>query len=102
MRVSRRVLLVLALSAFCLIWLIGCGSSGSTSAAAPVFNSAPVTAAVEGNTYSYSLAATAPGGGTVSYALTAAPDGATLSGDTITWTPTAAEARVANNFTVTA
>jgi hypothetical protein len=61
-----------------------------------------VTAAVEGGAYSYTLAATDPGGGTVSFTLTTAPAGATLSGNTVTWTPTVAESRVANSFTVTA
>jgi hypothetical protein len=38
----------------------------------------------------------------MSYALTAAPTGATLSGDTVTWTPTWKQSRIPNQFTVTA
>lgn len=103
MRLPKHGLSVLALSAASLTWLSGCGSSGGGSShAVPAISSAPVTTAVQGNAYNYTLAATDPGGGTVSFALTTAPDGATLSGNTITWTPTAAESRVANAFTVTA
>jgi hypothetical protein len=46
--------------------------------------------------------ATDPAGTQVTYALTAAPDTATISGNTITWTPTRAQSRVENTFTVTA
>lgn len=46
--------------------------------------------------------ATDPAGGTVTFALTASPTGATLSGDTLSWTPTVAESRVSNSLTVTA
>jgi hypothetical protein len=104
MHLSKHGVIVLALSAVSSIWMSGCGGGGSTSfvAPAPAFSTAPATVAVEGNTYSYMLAATDPSGGTVGFALTTAPDGATLSGSTISWTPSAAESRVGNAFTVTA
>lgn len=82
----------------------GCGGGGNSQSAAPtpVFTSTPVQAAVEGSPYSYQLAASDSAGSPISYALTNAPEGATLNGNTITWTPTAAQSRVANSFTVTA
>jgi hypothetical protein len=58
-----------------------------------------VTQAVEASPYTYQVAAT---GTTVAYSLTSAPTGATLSGNTISWTPTAQQSRVSNSFTVTA
>jgi hypothetical protein len=68
----------------------------------PQFTTVPVTAASQGVAYSYQLAATDPAGGTVSFSLTTAPMGATLSGNTSTWTPAASQSRVSNSFTVTA
>jgi hypothetical protein len=68
----------------------------------PMFTSTPVTAAEEGTPYSYELAATVSDSSAVAFALTAAPAGAALSGNTISWTPTHAESRVGNAFTVTA
>jgi hypothetical protein len=89
------------LAAFTSILLTACGGSNGTKPAppAPVFTSTPVTQAVEGSAYTYQLTAT---GGTITFALTNAPAGATLSGNTISWTPTAAQSRVANSFTATA
>lgn len=52
--------------------------------------------------YSYTLAATSTDGSAVSFTLTSGPMGATLSGNTISWTPTHTESRVADAFTVTA
>lgn len=68
----------------------------------PVFTSTAPTTAAEGELYSYSPSATDPGGGTVSFALTTGPGSATLTGATLQWTPTSAQARTANAFTVTA
>jgi len=82
--------------------LAGCGGGTIASPPAPIFASAPVTAATEGTVYTYQITATDPRGGPVSLALTSAPAGATLSGSTITWTPTPAQSRVGNGFTVTA
>lgn len=82
----------------------GGGSAGGTkiSAEAPVFSTAPPTAAAQGSAYSYQVEATDPSGGTVSFALTTGPTGATMSGSMVSWTPTAAQSRTANNFTITA
>jgi len=54
---------------------------------------------VEGTPYSYQLAAS---GNAVTFAMASAPTGATLSGNTVSWTPTAAQARTSNSFTVSA
>ena len=79
--------------------LTACSSGDHTTPAAPVFSSTPVTQAVEASPYTYQVAAT---GTAVAFSLTSAPTGATLSGDTISWTPTAQQSRVSNSFTVTA
>jgi hypothetical protein len=69
----------------------------------PSFTSVPSTTAAQDQPYSYALAATDPAGTTITYALTSAPTGAVLSGgNTITWTPTAQQARQNNGFEVTA
>ena len=86
--------------------LVGCGG-GNTSIQpppppAPLFTSTPATAAEEGTPYSYELAATVSSSSAITFALTTAPAGATLSSGTINWTPTHAESRIANAFTVTA
>lgn len=88
-----------------LLALAACGGSGSKQAAAPatpVFTSTAPATGVEGAAYSYILSATASDGASVTFALTSSPAGATLSGSTINWTPTAAEAGAANQFAVTA
>jgi hypothetical protein len=79
--------------------LTACSNGNNTTPAAPVFTSAPVTQAVEASPYTYQLAAT---GTAITFSLTNAPTGATLSGNTISWTPTAQQSRVSNSFTVTA
>jgi hypothetical protein len=87
-------------------FLLGCGSGGSGGGTppptTPSFTSTPVTAAEEATPYSYTLAATSPDGSAVTFTLPTAPVGATLTGNTISWTPTHDESRTANNFSVTA
>ena len=75
------------------------GNNKTTASAAPVFTSTPVTQAVEGSAYTYQLAAS---GTAVAFSLPSAPIGATLNGNTISWTPAAEQSRVSNSFTVTA
>lgn len=84
--------------------LCACGGNSMVGGGgpAPVFSSTPVLQASQGAVYTYELAASDPMGGMVSFALTSAPAGATLNGSTVTWTPTGAESRLADNFTVTA
>jgi hypothetical protein len=105
MRTSHLLLLSLIIGTAAAT-LTACGggnpSSMQTAPLAPQFTSTPVTAATQSMAYSYQLAATDPSGGTVTFALTTAPAGATLSSNTVSWTPSAAESRVSNSFTVTA
>ena len=82
--------------------LLACGGGSSGPPANPVFTSTPVTAASQGESYAYTLAATDPSGGTVTFSLTAAPSGVTLTGGTINWEPTAVESRISNSFTAKA
>jgi hypothetical protein len=79
--------------------LTACSSGNNTAPAAPVFSSTPVTQAAEGSAYTSQLTAS---GTAVTFSLTNAPIGATLSGNTISWTPTAQQSRIPNSFTVTA
>jgi hypothetical protein len=85
-----------------LSYLVACGSGSHSTPQNPVFTSTPVTAASQGASYIYGLAATDPAGGTATFSLTTAPAGAALSGATIIWAPTAAESRVSNSFTAKA
>ena len=82
--------------------LAACGSSTHVAPPGPLFTTTPGTQASEGVAYTYQFAATDPGGTAVSFALTTAPAGAVLSGNTITWTPTPAQSRIASKFRVTA
>lgn len=80
--------------------LTACGVNNTNPApAAPVFTSTPGTQAVEGSPYGYQLAAS---GTAVTFSLSKAPTGATLSGNTLSWTSTAQQSRTPNSFTVTA
>src|SRR5437763_16345190 len=78
--------------------LTACGSSTHVTPPGPLFTTTPGTQAAEGVAYTYQIAATDPGGTAVSFALTTDPAGATLSGKTITWTPTNAQSRLAYYF----
>jgi hypothetical protein len=86
------------------IVLAGCGAGSSTTPppAIPAFSSTPPMAAVEGTPYSYQLAATSSDMSAITFALTTGPAGATLSGNTLSWTPAHQQSRTANAFTVTA
>ena len=81
----------------------GGGTNGANSTFAsltPAFTSTPGTAASQGATYTYQIE-TSPGSN-VALALVTAPSGATLTGNTITWTPSAAQSRVPNQFSISA
>ena len=73
-----------------------------TMPATPAFTSTPVMAAEEGTAYTYQVTATSPDMSAITYELSNGPMGATLAGNTVTWTPTHQESRVANAFTVKA
>lgn len=66
----------------------------------PTFVSVPPSDASEGTVYAYSVQATDPGGEELSFELSAAPSGATLSGTTLSWTPTFEQSRTEDHFTV--
>lgn len=78
--------------------LVACGSSSHSAPQSPVFTSTPVTAASQSASYAYTMAATDPSGGTITFSLSTAPAGATITGSTVNWAPTAAESRIANGF----
>jgi len=84
--------------------LVGCsgGGGGTTMPATSTFASTPVMAAEEGMTYTYQVTATSSDMSSITYELSSSPMGAMLSGNTLTWTPTHQESRVANAFTVKA
>jgi hypothetical protein len=87
-----------------IVVLAGCGGGANmtTPPSNPVFSSVPEMVASEGTLYRYQLVATSPNNSPVTFALTTGPAGATLSGNTVSWTPTHAESRTANSFSVTA
>src|SRR5580692_9006851 len=97
-----RTLLVVSLLLAALFTACGSNNSSQKQSSSPIFTSAPVTAAAQGEAYSYTPAAVDPAGGAVTYSLTTGPSGATLSGNAVSWTPTASQSRTSNSFTVTA
>src|ERR1700730_8790060 len=94
--------LVLLFTANIFVGCGGGGGGGTTMHATPQFTSTPLLAAEEGVTYTYQVAASSPDMSAITFALSGGPMGATLAGNTITWTPTHEESRTANAFTVTA
>ena len=88
---------------FSFLFSVACGGGGSSSSpSSPVFSLSTPGAASEGATFSYTLQASDPKGGSVSFSLVSMPAGATISGATISWTPTHAQSRQPNEFTVKA
>ena len=97
----------LSVLSFLIFTLPGCGGSSSPPPPPlpppkPTITRSPPTTAAEGVAYSYQLAATSSDSSAITFSLTASPSGATLSGNTVSWTPTHGESRVSNSFTVTA
>jgi hypothetical protein len=67
----------------------------------PLFTSTPGTTLGESTpTYTYDIVATDPATTTISYALTSGPG--SISGSTLSWTPTDADRMMPSSFTVTA
>jgi hypothetical protein len=99
----RRSAIPIAASA-CL-FLTACGAtSGENSlvtGTVPTFTSTPGTAATQGSAYTYQIEAS-PTAIAPSLTLMTAPAGAVLTGNSLTWTPTAAQSRVPNQFSVVA
>jgi hypothetical protein len=83
------------------------GTTKASAAVAVVVGPSPTitttapTSATGGSLYTYTIAATDPANSAITYTLTTAPSGATLTGATLKWTPTAAQTNMANNFTIT-
>ena len=65
----------------------------SAAGSDPTITSVAVTAATQGQPYTYAVTATDPDGGTLTFSLVTAPGGMTINGATgvISWTPTAAQ-----------
>jgi hypothetical protein len=84
------------------IFLVGCSGGANSTAASltPAFTSTPGTTASQGATYTYQIV-TAPAE-SVTLALITGPSGATLNEKTLTWTPSAAQSRISNQFLITA
>jgi hypothetical protein len=74
----------------------------TVTAPAPTITSTAPTAANEGDVFSYAPTATDSANTAVTFSLVSGPDGATLSNNTLTWTPTHAQSRVANSFDIRA
>lgn len=82
----------------------GGGHSSTTTPAgpAPTFTSKASTIAREGVAYTYDIATTTTDGSSVTYKIATGPTGAAINGSTLAWTPTHAQSRTANAFTITA
>ena len=95
------------LLAVMVLFSLGCGGGSSsttttTTGVAPTFSSTAPTVVSEGILYTYNITTTTTDGSTVTYKLTTGPTGATISGSTLSWTPTHAESRTSNSFEITA
>jgi hypothetical protein len=102
-RASR--LVALTVVTFLIVFSMACGHGSTpitTTGPAPTFTSTATKIAQEGNGYIYTISSTTTDGSTVTYTLTTGPTGAAISGNTLSWTPTHAQSRVSNNFTITA
>lgn len=85
----------------CLVLSCGGGGGGGGTPpanAAPTWTSAAPTAAKEGHTYSYAMAGQDANADPLSFSLVSGPSGASLTGSTLTWVPTAAQAGSAQAF----
>lgn len=69
-------------------------------APAPTFTTTAPAAADEGQPYSYTIAVNDPAKSALTFTLVEKPDGATISGNTVAWTPSASQARAASTFSV--
>jgi hypothetical protein len=99
-----KTFLLLIITSTIIISQVGC--AGVSHPAPPpsqlAFNSTPGAAASEGQPYSYSMTVTGAGQNAVTYHLLSGPSGASISGNALTWVPASDQARVANQFSVSA
>jgi hypothetical protein len=101
-QVLRFVALALLIPA--VLFSLACGGGSSTTTTvgpAPTFTSTAPPIAQEGALYTYTPTTTTTDNSTVTYTVSGVT-GAAFSNGTMTWTPTHAQSRVANAFTVTA
>ena len=68
---------------------------------APQFASTPGNAASQGAGYTYQIVLT-PTTSAATLKLVSAPSGTVLSGNTLTWTPSATQSRISNQFSISA
>jgi hypothetical protein len=68
----------------------------------PTFTSTPGLAATEGVQYMYTVTASTPDHEAITFALHGPPGAVLASGNTVTWTPSASQARKTSAFTITA
>jgi hypothetical protein len=102
-QVLRLLALVILVSA--ILFSLACGGKSSTTTTAgppATFTSTAPRLAREGVAYTYDITATTTDNSTVTFAVTTGPTGAAISGSTLNWTPTHAQSRIANSFTITA
>ncbi len=101
-RPSLSTSLMVALASLLLLNCGGSSNSQPSEAKAPVFTSTAPLDASEGQQYIYSVSATDPAGRSVTFSLTKAPFGASLSSNTLSWTPQSEQSRKPNAFEITA
>lgn len=69
---------------------------------AVTFSTTPTTTLAEGAAYTYSIETSDTAGTAITYSLTSGPAGASISGSTVAWTPTAAELLMPSSFAIKA
>jgi hypothetical protein len=74
----------------------------TATAPSPAFTSSAPTAAAEGVAYTYTLSATDPVNTGIKFSVTSGPTGASITNNTLMWTPTHGQSRVANSFDILA
>src|ERR1700722_539073 len=87
------------------LFMAACGAMGGGNSmgtgTVPTFASTPGMAATQGSVYAYQIE-TLPAANAPTLTLTTAPAGAVLTGNSLTWTPSASQSRVSNQFSVVA
>src|SRR3974390_918633 len=91
------------MKSFATLAVLLCAAALAQAAAVkPTFTSTPPVAASQGVLYTYTVTASTPDHEAITFTLHG-PAGSTLvGGNTVNWTPTAAQSRHANSFTIIA